>query len=379
MMLADVLARNGCKVALFERRNGLARKLFIAGSSGLNISHDLSHDAFVQHYTPAGLFEHPLRAFTVKDWLSFIENLGLKTFLGTSRRYFIEPMNALPLVRAWKKRLSEAGVEFLVDYDCVGFERLGCNTTGVTLSFADAEQKVFDAVAFCLGGASYEEVPPPWPAMFRRMAIEVTDFRASNVGFRVQWPQALLKEAEGKPLKDVVLATERGVRRGDMIVTTYGLEGTPIYFVGIEGEGTLDLKPALSMDAMMERLRDVGENLSPMRRVQQKLKLSEASLALLYHLTPSEIRNDLQSLVLRIKNFPVSLIGPQPLAEAISTKGGIALSEIDDAFMLKKIPGVFAAGEMLDWDAPTGGFLIQGCVSQGVAAAHGVLEYLTER
>ena len=203
------------------------------------------------------------------------------------------------------------------------------------------------------------------------------DFKSSNAGFEVDWPEGFLKEAEGQPLKNIILTSPLGTRKGELVVTNYGLEGTPIYAIGKSGKIFLDLKPDFTVSEIASKLGSkTKENLSPLRRIKKHLKLCEASNALLFHFTTTEQRSDLLQMTKLIKHFPIVLKGPRPLDEAISSSGGLSWNELNENFMLKKYPGVFAAGEMLDWDAPTGGFLIQGSVSQGYAAGLGMLEYI---
>ncbi|MCC7441397.1 MAG: TIGR03862 family flavoprotein [Bdellovibrionales bacterium] len=380
LMAADVLAEAGVDVTLFDKRSSPGRKLLVAGSSGLNVTNAVPLDEFVAQYTgPAEHWNSVIGGFTPKNWLRHIENkLGTPTFLGTSGRYFVEDMKAASLLRAWTDRLHELAVHFEYGLECIGVESKGGRVTLTMRSAAGDEPHDFDAVCFALGGGSWEpkEDPLRWPALFRERGVEFEAFRPANAGYRVAWSEAFLKEAEGQPLKGVVLTTPKGSRKADAMVTRYGIEGTPVYFVGVTGPATLDLQPDLSDAKLLERLRAVKENLSPIRRVKKQLHLCPAALALIFHHTPKEVLEDrgLERLVARIKAFPLELLGPQPLAEAISSGGGIRFSELDPALMLHKLPGVFAAGEMLDWEAPTGGFLIQGCVSEGVAAARGILK-----
>lgn len=379
LMAADRLSEtSGLEVTIYEKRPGVGRKLLIAGSSGLNITHDLPLTEFAAQYTgPREFWQRVLSGFSNTDWIQFIEALGIPTFKGTSRRYFIEDMKASRFLKAWRERLAARGVQFRLGMECTDFAP---HASGVRLEFRDGESVVCGAVCFALGGGSYEpdEVPLRWPAMFTRKHVGFTEFTASNVGYQVAWPEAFLKEAEGQPIKRVVLTTPKGSRQGEVMVTRYGMEGTPVYFVGTPGTAHLDLKPDLTVAEVESRLAAVKENLSQMRRVQKQLKLDAAAIALLFHLGPPAVLkgSDTRKTAQLIKAFPIPFTAPQPITEAISSAGGLALSEIDERFMLRKFPGVFAAGEMLDWDVPTGGFLIQGCVAQGRAAAQGVLKYL---
>lgn len=380
LMAATRAAQAGLQVRIFDKRKAAGRKLLVAGSSGLNITYDCETDEFVRHYTgPRERFEDFLRSFGPTEWRAFIEKeLGIPTFKGTSRRWFVasEGMKASGLLKAWVERLTAQGVSFELGRECVGFEsiRMEFGEGPVKLGFADGGTEQVDAACFCLGGGSWEpsEQPLRWPSIFRAHALEFNDFAASNVGYQVDWPEALLEEAEGKPIKNVVLRSSRGERSGDLVITRYGIEGTPVYFAGKSGQVSLDLKPDLSQEQILRKLELVKENLSPLRRAKRHLNLGEGALALLFHLGAG---SNLQDLAARIKNFPLHLRAPQPLAEAISSSGGLGWKELDRALMLKKFPGVFAAGEMIDWDAPTGGFLIQGCVSQGDWVGRAIAEY----
>lgn len=381
LMAATEVAAAGYHVDLIEKRPGAGRKLFIAGGSGLNISNSLPLDRFINHYS--GSFAHwpsLLREFSPTHWLSFIHDLGLETFEGTSGRYFVTTMNAALLVRAWKKRLAsydtttylQLAVEDF-DYDFV--------TQKTQLKFGNSLEgpnDQYEAVCFALGGGSYEpdEKPLRWPKMFRDKGVALVEFAASNVGHQVAWPEALLKEAEGEPIKNVVLSSSRGQRAGDLVITSYGIEGTPVYTVGEIGVNFIDLKPDLTLDQLRERTRKLKENLSPIRRVQKTLKLSKGAEALLFHLTQAETRNDLDCLLHAIKKFPLQLIGRQSLDESISSSGGVVGTELTEQLMLQKFPGIFLAGEMIDWDAPTGGFLLQGCVAMGKRAGQSIVNYL---
>jgi uncharacterized flavoprotein (TIGR03862 family) len=379
LMASHVLASEGIETRLFEKRRSPGRKLLIAGSSGLNIGYDCPLSEFHLNYRGLGVsahFERILAEFPPERWLAFInEELGIATFKGTSRRYFVEGMKAAGLLRAWLELLKARGASVALGRELTGFSPV---EGGVRLEFAGHEAETFSAACFCLGGGSYEpeEKPLRWPAAFQAHGLKLNAFVASNVGFQVQWPAAFLKEAEGLPLKNVVLTSKRGRRAGEMVITRYGLEGTPVYFAGETGVVTLDLKPDLNADEITRRLQASKENLSPMRRVKKYLKLSPAALALVFHHSPP---SELGEMVRKLKWFPIELGERQPIDEAISSSGGLALGELNEAMMIRKTPGAFAAGEMLDWDAPTGGFLIQGCVSQGHRAGRGIAEWLRAR
>jgi predicted flavoprotein YhiN len=267
-------------------------------------------------------------------------------------------MKAPPLLAAWTRALERKGVSFSFGRACVGFD------PGPRLRFDDGSTEAFSSVALCLGGASWQREPCTIPAMFEENGLQFAPFRPSNAGLTVDWPEKFIAEAEGAPIKNVVIHSPRGERAGDLVVTAYGLEGTPVYAVGEVGPIEIDLKPDLTLDQVRDRLARPRENLSFQRRVKRTLNLGRGALALLFHLHPPEVADP----AALIKRFPLTLRARQPLSEAISSAGGLAWEELDERLMLRKFPGIFAAGEMIDWDAPTGGFLIQACVSSGWVA-----------
>ena len=365
LMAAWQLAVSGSDVTIYDKRNGAGWKLFVAGASGLNISNNLPLDEFRAAYTgPPALWERMLSNFSPDDWLAFIHELGQETFEGTSGRFFVSNMNATLLVREWKRRLSDHSVKWTMNKECTDFS---LSPAGVQLTFGDGTATTFDRVCFALGGGSYEPLEKPlrWPSFFVKKGLSYNSFEAANVGFRVAWSPAFLAEAEGKPIKDVRVTTTRGNRQGDLMVTSYGLEGTPVYTVGVEGPATIDLQPNLTEEQIVTKLAAVRENLAPIRRVKRNLNLSPAAQALIFHHGNAEQRESIEGMARLIKNFSLRLDAPQSIDEAISSRGGIAWQELDDRLMLRRFPGVYLAGEMIDWEAPTGGFLIQGCVSMG--------------
>ncbi len=374
LMAASVLAAHGHAPAIFEKNKGPGHKLLIAGGSGLNISNELPLNEFIAAYSGAGIrWIELFGKFSATDWLDFIHKLGLETFAGTSGRYFVREMKASGLLRSWLAELERQNVNFTYSRECVGFDR---NAGQIKLFFADGSEFACAAVLFALGGGSWLKEEALWPRIFRAHHITVNPFIPSNAGFQVAWHEKFIAEAENRPLKNIEFISGLGRKRGDLMITRYGIEGTPVYTLGRSETCFIDLKPDLSEAELLEKLDRVPENLSPLRRAKRNLNLADTALALLYHEAPAGALESTAALARTMKNFPLQLGSRQPLSEAISSAGGLDLAELDGDFMLKKIPGVFAAGEMLDWDAPTGGFLIQACVSQGFAAAHGILKYL---
>lgn len=362
------------EIDLYERRSGFGRKLLVAGSSGLNISHHLPPDTFAAQYLGSSpeFWKSLLKDFGREDWIHFLENdLGMETFLGTSDRYFVKEMKASNLLTRWKKKLEASKVSFHTNSELTDFETLKNPSAGrleFKLRFGEA-YATFDKVIFALGGGSWENAPPIWPTLFRRKGFQVHPFEPANTGYSVEWKEAFLKEAEGKPLKKIRFGNQNGEKLGELVVTHYGLEGTPVYFLGTSGPAWIDLKPDLTEAAIRARLESVRENLAPIRRVKKNLELCEAAQALLFHHLSETERKDLPTLVARIKKFPLTLGLPRPLSESISSRGGLDFESVAPTLELRDLPGAYAGGEMLDWHAPTGGFLIQATVSMGARIA----------
>ena len=365
-MAASTLAGHGVEISVFERRPSYGRKLLIAGSSGLNVSHQTDLEDFISHYegfTPE-TWKRFFEVLSPEGWIAFIEGLGLETFVGTSSRYFVREMKASGLLRAWRADLEGRGVRFHPNYEWSSFKELS----------------EFDASGLFLGGGSWEDQTPAWPEILRMSGIGVRDFTPANCGYEVDFAPGFIREAEGLPLKNLVMKNRRGEKAGELMVTHYGLEGTPVYFLGETGPAVLDLKPQWTEEEILEKLGSIRENLSPIRRMKKGLSLCDASLALLFHHSSAQEKSDLARLVRKVKNFKLELKRPRPLEEAISSRGGVLLDEVSTApgreLMLLKYPGVFVGGEMLDWSAPTGGFLIQGAVTQGAVAGRNLLRFL---
>lgn len=381
-MAVDRLASSSRKLTLtvFEKRAGPAWKLFVAGSSGLNVTNSADLSQFAQQYSgPPSHWSAALKMFSPEDWIRFLEtDLDQKTFLGTSGRYFVETMHAAKLVRAWKKRLEEKGVRFAFHHELTGFNPL--ENGQWSLDFASGLNTNADRVILALGGGSYEpkETPLRWPLVLQEKDLEFTEFSPANAGFHIVWKDGFLKEADGLPLKNVVFSNAKGSRKGDLIVTSYGIEGTPVYTLGEPGPAWLDLKPDLTLTQVISRLTAPRENLSLMRRAQKYLGLNPAALALLFHMAPQSWKMDLQAFAEGIKHFPLDLESPRPLSESISSRGGLSWNNFDEDLQFKKLAGIYAVGEMIDWEAPTGGYLIQGAVTQGAFVAVHVLNSLNE-
>lgn len=369
LLAADKLCDAGLAPLIFEKRPGPGRKLLIAGSSGLNVTYEAA-DLSVHYPERRAEISACLARFGPQHWLSYIHGLGLETFLGTSRRHFLKSMKASPLLRAWVKRLTEKGAVFHYGEELT-------DIVGTTAIFRSGKKIEGSGILLALGGGSYEVEIPAWLSLLRGKGLEVKALEPSNCGFHLNAPAEFFQAAEGKPLKGIVLSTARGEKAGELMITRYGLEGTPVYTVGATGAATLDLKPDLSEERLRQRLQSAAG--TPWQKLENAAKLSEGARLLAKHLARPDSWKSVENAAATLKRFPIRLLEPRPLAESISSRGGISWDELSPELELKRLPGVFCAGEMIDWDAPTGGFLIQASVATGFVAAEGMIRQIIPR
>ena len=388
LMAAEVLARGGASVTVFEKMPTVGRKLQVAGRGGLNLTHSEPLDAFLDRYGTARPWLTPaieqLDPATLRQWC---EDLDEPTFIGTSGRVFPSRLRATSLLRAWLRRLGDLGVELRTQHEWRGWDDAG------RLLFTDADGTAVtvesEATVLALGGASWPRTGSDgaWVPVLEAADVTVTALRAANCGFVVDWSAEVRTRHAGTPIKDVGLHHE-GVRsRGDLVVTRTGLEGGPIYALGaalrstVDAQGfavvELDLFPDATDAEVVERLarrRPKDSVTNGLRRVG----LAPVEIAVLRDVTGNHPPVGPDPLAALLKALPVRLEGPQPITRAISTAGGVARDAVDERWMLTQRPGTFVAGEMLDWEAPTGGYLLQGAFSTGAAAARGALAWLAE-
>ncbi len=380
LIAAEMAAAAGARVTVFDHMPSPGRKLLMAGRGGLNLTHAEPLDAFLTRYRPAAprLIE-AVRAFPPAALIAWCEGLGQPSFVGSSGRVFPKAMKASPLLRAWLARLDALGVALRTRHRLRALH-------GTTCRFAtpdgEAEEQ-FDAVILALGGASWPRLGSDggWPALLPDVAV--LPFAPSNAGVEIGW-SARLRALAGTPLKRIAL-THAGVTvRGEAMLTQAGLEGGAVYALSVPireaiartgaARLTLDLRPDLTPEEVRARLgaRGRGETLST--KLRKALALPPVSIALVQEARHAGAPDDPALLV---KALPLTARAMAGLDRAISAAGGIAWEEVDARFMLRTRPGVFVAGEMLDWEAPTGGYLLQGCFATGVAAAQGALGWLT--
>jgi uncharacterized flavoprotein (TIGR03862 family) len=383
---AEVLSAGGTAVTVYDRMPSAGRKFLMAGRGGLNLTHSEDLPAFLARYGEA---EEKLRAaveaFPPSKLRSWADELGAETFVGSSGRIFPRAMKASPLLRAWLRRLDAMGVRFALRHAWDGWDENG-RLTFATPSGPTAVP--VGATVLALGGASWPRLGSDggWTAILSRTGISIAPLKPSNARFLVDWSEHLKRRA-GEPLKRVALSSGGRIVRGEVVITETGIEGGAIYTlspplrdaISAKGEAMLSiaLRPDMAADEMNRRLTRPRGKQSLSTFLRKALNLSAVEIALLQEaaggklamLAPAEIAG-------LVKSISIRLTGVAPVARAISTAGGIPFEALDPHYMLSGKPGVFAAGEMLDWEAPTGGYLLQACFATGVAAANGALRWI---
>jgi uncharacterized flavoprotein (TIGR03862 family) len=387
-MAAETLVAGGAEVTVYEQMRSAGRKFLMAGRGGLNLTHSEALPAFLSRY---GAGEASLRAaieaFPPETLRAWAQGLGQETFVGSSGRVFPKAMKASPLLRTWLRRLDAAGVRFAFEHRWMGWDegRLVFETPNGVVR-ADVA-----ATVLALGGASWPRLGSnaAWVEPLTLADVRVSPLKPSNAGFTADWSEHFKRHA-GQPLKRLALSFGDRTVRGEAILTETGLEGGGIYALSpslrdaIEREGTANLhialRPEMAADEIGRRLTLPRGKQSLSTFLRKALNLSPAEIGLLQEATGGKLATlapvEIATLV---NNIEITLIATAPVTRAISTAGGIAFDEIDTHFMLHKLPGVFAAGEMLDWEAPTGGYLLQACFATGAAAGRGVLEWLSRQ
>lgn len=385
LMAAERLARAGVAVVVHDAMPSVGRKLLMAGRGGLNLTHSEGLEAFTARYREtADTAASWLERFSPTHLIGWAEGLGQPVFTGSSGRVFPRAMKASPLLRAWLARLADLGVEVRTRSRWIG-RRDG----GFVFATPEGERiERPDAVVLALGGASWPRLGSDgaWREGLVADGIEVAPFRPSNVGFDVAWTEIFAERFSGQPLKPIALTHDGATVRGEAMITRYGLEGGAVYALSaglrdaIERDGAatvvIDLRPDLSEEALAQRLARPRAKDSVTNWLRKAGGLSPVAVGLLREI-PGDLPLGTVKLAKRIKAVRLTLTGVQGLERAISSAGGVRLDQVDDGLMLKALPGVFVAGEMLDWEAPTGGYLLQATMASGVVAADGVLAWLT--
>ena len=375
LMAAEVASAAGVAVTVYERMPTFGRKLLRAGVGGLNLTHSEPFDGFLARYGAAAPTLRPhLETFTPSDLTAWAEGLGQPTFVGSGGRVFPKAMKASPLLRAWLARLTARGVRLVP-----GAQWMGWKEDSLAFRIAGETRMVRPgATVLALGGASWPRLGSDggWAAYLPH----VRPFRPANGGFDVAWTPHFRDRFAGQPLKAIALTFEGRRVRGEAMITGYGLEGGAVYALSaalrdaVEAQGSaavaIDLKPDLTLDDIAARLSRTRPGDSRSNRLRKALGLTPAAIALIAETGPHD------DLAAAVKGAPLTLTGVQPLTRAISTAGGLDFAAVDEDLMLKDRPGVFAAGEMLDWEAATGGYLLQASFATGAAAGRAAARFL---
>ena len=393
LMAAEVLAQGGVRVTVYDAMASAGRKFLMAGRGGLNLTHSEALPAFLARYgagTPH--LSSAITTFPPDALRQWSEELGQPTFVGSSGRVFPKAFKASPLLRAWLRRLDSTGVKFALRHRWTGWEQ------GEHLSFQAPDGKrvvAARATVLALGGASWPRLGSDgaWAELLATEGVTISPLRPANCGFTVAWSEIFRNRFEGDPLKGVALSLGTHSVRGEAVITRIGLEGGAVYALSSNlreailssGQATLRiaLRPDLEIHDLIARLSVPRGKQSFSNWLRKAAHLSPVGIGLLQE---AAIACDVPlsslspaSLAELINAVPVRLDGVAPISRAISTAGGIAFGELDADFMLRRLPGIFAAGEMLDWEAPTGGYLLQASFATGVAAGRGALKWLDTR
>ncbi|MGA8135776.1 MAG: TIGR03862 family flavoprotein [Pseudomonas gingeri] len=390
LMAAEVLSQSGIQVDLYDGMPSVGRKFLLAGVGGMNITHSEAYPAFLSRYAERAPHIAPLlRAFGADALCEWIHGLGITTFVGSSGRVFPSDMKAAPLLRAWLKRLREAGVVIHTRH-----RWLGWRDGSLVIHSPEGEKTLRpDATLLALGGASWARLGSDgaWLPLLEQQGVTIAPLQPSNCGFDVAaWSEVLRGKFSGAPLKNVAIALPHGTPRlGECVITASGIEGSLIYALSApireqinqQGQTTIeiDLLPGKPVDKVQAALAKPRGSRSMAKHLHSQLGIDGIKAALLRELTDAETFADPARLASAIKALPLTLVKARPLDEAISSAGGVPFEVMDERLMLKALPGVFCAGEMLDWEAPTGGYLLTACFASGRVAGQGILEWLRQQ
>ena len=391
LMAAEVACAAGHEVHVYESQGSVGRKFLLAGKGGLNLTHSENFDAFVAHYGS--------RADELRPWLTAFDNqairewaqaLGVATMIGSSGRVFPVDLKAAPLLRGWVRRLRTAGVRFHVHHRWCGFDAAGA------LQFQTPQGAIttrHDATILAMGGGSWPQLGSDgaWVPLLQAQAVDVAPLLPSNCGFDVDWSALFAGRFAGAPVKSVIVGTQDShghtqSAHSEFVITAGGVEGNAIYTlspalrtaIAQRGSATLqlDLMPAHDVAAVEFALSRPRGGRSLSEHWRRTLGITGVKAGLLHECVPREDWQDAAKLAAAIKSLPLRLLRPRPLAEAISSAGGVRFSALNAALMITALPGVFCAGEMIDWEAPTGGYLLSACFASGRVAATGALQWL---
>lgn len=386
LMAAETLAKAGLSVTIYDRKPSVGRKFLMAGRGGLNLTHSEPMEKFKRRYGDTEDFMLPfINQFTPDELRHWAEALGETTFIGSSGRIFPQSFKASPLLRAWLKRLELLGVKFRLQKSWAGWnekQELVFRTPDEIIQSTKP-----DYTLLALGGASWPSLGSDgsWVDILEAVGIKITPLEPANCGFHLNWSDIFKNKFTGQPLKSIALTFEEKTVPGEIMISENGIEGGAIYALssrlrrslklGKDTTLTIDLRPTLSLEQVKEKLLQPRHKQSLSTYLERILSLSPLEINLLreFDLKIGDYETD--ELAALIKAIPIRVRRTYSIDKAISSAGGVRLDELDNNLMLKKISGVFIAGEMIDWEAPTGGYLLQGCFATGHAAALGIINY----
>jgi uncharacterized flavoprotein (TIGR03862 family) len=384
LFAAERISAHGVPVVVHERMPSVARKFLMAGRGGLNLTHSEAFEAFIGRYgEKSEWMRRVIERFPPAALVAWAEGLGQETFTGSSGRVFPKAMKASPLLRSWLKRLEGQGVTIRTGSTWEGWDHEGALIVQGQDGARTLERPA--ACVLALGGASWPRLGSnaAWVPFLAARGVKVHAFRSSNAGFDVAWSDLFRGRFSGTPLQGAAYHFQGHGIRGESVITSYGLEGGAIYALSaalrtaIEADGmatlAIDLRPGMSLAEVRQRLARPRGGDSMTNHLRKALHLAPVGINLLRECFGAALAQDPDVLATQVKHATLRLTGVQGLARAISSAGGIDVGELDDGLMLRKLPGVFVAGEMIDWEAPTGGYLLQACFATGLAAAEGVL------
>jgi uncharacterized flavoprotein (TIGR03862 family) len=379
---AEVAASGGARVTVFDAKPSVGRKFLVAGRGGLNLTKTEPRELFATRYLgadqPPQMWPGLIAEFDPAALRAWATELGVETFAASTGRVYPREMKAAPLLRRWVARLRALGVKFALHHRWIGV----APGDSLRLEFVVENQPVSvsaDAAILALGGGSWPETGSDgaWTKTLAQLGVDVAPLAPANCGWEFPWPPAVLAVAEGQPLKSIAVRAGGAPVKGELLVTKYGLEGGAIYQLGPalralrEPAIAIDFKPTFTAAQLIAKMGPITRHFATEAR--QRLRLSAAAVAILEHLFPP--RTSLADFIADVKACTLPLAGPRPIAEAISSAGGVRWNELDGALMLRRRPGLFLAGEMIDWEAPTGGYLLQGCFASGTRAGKSALRW----
>jgi uncharacterized flavoprotein (TIGR03862 family) len=374
LMLAAMLDDGKYQINIYEKNAAVGRKFLVAGDGGFNLTHSEDIEALVTRYTPQSFLDRVLRSFTNEDVCIWLKHIGIETYTGSSKRIFpVKGIKPIEVLHAILEELKRKKVTIHTQHKWCGWDENN------TLIFSHKQKQVIvsaDKTVFALGRGSWKVTGSDgvWLNIFKEKGIQTIPFQASNCAYKVEWPVEFLERAKGQWLKNISVSCDKQEKKGELVITAFGLEGGAIYAlspyireqINTTGKATIfiDFKPTLIRETLLHKISSAG-NKSVSKILSDDIKLSDTQIQLLKTFVTKADFTDTRTLVDYIKKFPLTLTAAAPIDEAISTVGGILIEEVNNSFELKKLSDQYVIGEMLDWDAPTGGYLLQACFSMG--------------